>query len=85
MAGLRIAPLFSGSSLSIVCMYPWKYATLSFLLVFRGFHDDGEKIQINTDVRTRKVVPLPIGFLFLLIGFYSGKGKGREGAFSVCC
>lgn len=84
MAGLRIAPLFSGSSLSILCMYPWKYATLSFLLVFRGFHDDGDKIQINTDVRTRKVVPLPIGFLFLLIIstdrflLWEGKEKGRS-------
>lgn len=24
-------------------------------VVFRGFHDDGDKIQINTDVRTRKI------------------------------
>lgn len=29
--------------------------------MFRGFQEDGEKIQINTDVRTRKVVRfLPI-------------------------
>lgn len=73
-----IALLFSGFLIISLCKCIKcfeVYDVSMYLVVFvlfelpRGFQDDSDKIQINTDSRTHKVLSLfPLCLLYLLLG-----------------
>lgn len=68
MENLRIALSFSGSDLLFLLSLShtrnfvlWKFM-IWVVLGFRGFLDNTDNIQINTDTRTRKVLPFEFKF-----------------------